>query len=561
VGHRWLRSDGTYELVRIENDHYVFSAGPAHEIYLTRDLAIARVLRAQQVVSFEPPATPIWPLRVGKWRTSEGIWRTPDFPSGIQARFAWSVDAVEEVRVPAGTFTAYRLSVTAGPSAGRLEQRWPPLTGKLWYAPAVHQFIKAEGRFEIGLESFQVVSVEPPAGVAAAPARQAAPAPAPPALERPTAPLAIDLRYPEDRATVTDGTAILAAVVSSGRGVVRVSVVLNGAEIHQQRESTPAPSVVVTVPVPLREGSNTLAVHATDAGGATQQVVRAVTYTRPTVAVAGVPPPAATPKNRWAVVIGIGRYDRAEIPALRYAAADAEKFAEVLVDQGGFRKDRVLLLTDRSERKPTLRNVKWALGTFLARSAGKDDLVVIFFAGHGAPEIDPRGTEPDGLAKYLVPIDADPDDLYATALPMDELQTIFARIEAEQMVMFLDACYSGAAGGRTFASKRTRASRIDDVFLERLTRSKGRVILAASRASEVSLELPELGHGLFTHYLIQGIRGTADLDRDGIVSLQELYQYAEQEVSRRSRSVGGNQHPVMKGEVEGVLPLVKLGRR
>jgi hypothetical protein len=61
--------------------------------------------------------------------------------------------------------------------------------------------------------------------------------------------------------------------------------------------------------------------------------------------------------------------------------------------------------------------------------------------------------------------------------------------------------------------------------------------------------------------LIQGIRGTADLDRDGIVSLQELYQYAEQEVSRRSRSVGGNQHPVMKGEVEGILPLVKLGRR
>jgi uncharacterized caspase-like protein len=126
-------------------------------------------------------------------------------------------------------------------------------------------------------------------------------------------------------------------------------------------------------------------------------------------------------------------------------------------------------------------------------------------------------------------------------------------------VVFVDACYSGAAGGRTFASKRTRAARVDEVFLDRLTRSKGRAILTASRGSEVSLEVPELGHGLFTHYLVQGLRGAADLDRDGIVSLQELYQYLEQQVSQKSRSIGGNQHPVMKGELEGLMPLIKVG--
>jgi len=99
------------------------------------------------------------------------------------------------------------------------------------------------------------------------------------------------------------------------------------------------------------------------------------------------------------------------------------------------------------------------------------------------------------------------------------------------------------------------------VFLERLTRSKGRVIVTASRANEVSLELADLGHGIFSHYLIQGIRGNGDLDRDGMVSLQELYQYLEQEVSRKSRLAGGNQHPVMKGELEGILPLTRLGVR
>ena len=84
------------------------------------------------------------------------------------------------------------------------------------------------------------------------------------------------------------------------------------------------------------------------------------------------------------------------------------------------------------------------------------------------------------------------------------------------------------------------------------------MIITASRPTEVSLELPELGHGIFTYYLVQGLKGAADLNRDGIVSLQELYEYLEQQVSRKSRGVGGNQHPVMKGEVEGVLPLLKV---
>jgi uncharacterized caspase-like protein len=215
-------------------------------------------------------------------------------------------------------------------------------------------------------------------------------------------------------------------------------------------------------------------------------------------------------------------------------------------------------LSDTSERKPTLRNIKWALGTFLARAAKRDDTVVIFFAGHGAPEVDQRGLERDGLAKYLIPTDADPDDLFSTALPMDDIQTIFARIEAERVVVFLDACYSGAAGGRTFAAKKTRTGNVDDLFLERLTRSKGRAIITASRPTEVALELPDLGHGVFSHFLVQGLRGAGDLNRDGIVTLQELYEYVEQQVTQKSRSVGGNQHPMLKGELEGVLPLVKV---
>jgi uncharacterized caspase-like protein len=184
----------------------------------------------------------------------------------------------------------------------------------------------------------------------------------------------------------------------------------------------------------------------------------------------------------------------------------------------------------------------------------------LLFAGHGAPEADVTGRESDGLAKYLVPVDADPDDLYATGLPMDEFETIFSRIEADRVVVFLDACDSGAAGGRTFASRRTRSLELDDAFLQRLAQSRGCVIVTASGAAEASVEVPELGHGLFTYYLVGGLRGAADADADRRVTLQELYQHVEGEVTRHSRALGASQHPTMNGELEGVLPLVRVRR-
>jgi uncharacterized caspase-like protein len=373
-------------------------------------------------------------------------------------------------------------------------------------------------------------------------------------------PLAVAFRYPDDKARVAEDSSVVTGLVTSSKGVASTRVLLNGTEVWAQAERTPQKSVAVAVPVTLRAGANAIVIAAAEADGTVRQEVRTVIYDAPRVA--AVPPAPASPPqpahDRWAVVIGVGAYESPAIPRLRYTVPDAEAVYQTLIGPAGFKKDNVLLLTDRSEKKPTLRNIKWALGTFLARSARKDDTVVIFFAGHGAPEIDPRGVERDGLAKYLIPSDADVEDLYSTALPMDELQTIFSRIESERVVAFLDACYSGATGGRTFSSKKTRAGSVDDLFLDRLTRSRGRAIVTASRTNEVSIELSELGHGIFTYYLVNGLKGAADLNRDNIVSLQELYEYVEQQVTSKSRSVGGNQHPVMKGEMEGVLPLVKV---
>jgi hypothetical protein len=579
VGETWHRSDGTYTLTRVDGGHYVFASADGVEMQLTADLVPARIVRRGTVeLDWQPAPRLGWPLEVGRWGTGEVTVRTAYgvlVTEAYRARATWRVEAYEDITVAGRPVKAFRVSWALVPATitppTLYAQRAREFT--MWYAPAARRFVRSAGT-AIGALAFETTRLDPapaPApAVASAPAPPPAPPPvappattpaapaAPPAVARPPAdePLRVEVRYPDDRARVTDAASVVAAVVNGGRGVTRVSVTLNGAEVFQRSE--PAPSVVVSAPVTLREGANAIVVSATGADGSVRHEVRTVILERAAAAPAPTPPPAPT-GDRWAVVVGIGRYDHRGIPPLRFAVSDAEAIHETLL-ASGFRPEQVVLLTDKTERKPTYRNLKWALGTFLPRSARREDTVLIFFAGHGAPETDQRGVERDGLAKYLIPIDADADDLYSTALPMDELQTIFARIEAERVIAFVDACYSGAAGGRTFASKRTRAGAVDDLFLERLTRSKGRAIVTASRPAEVSMELPELGHGIFTYFLVRGLRGGADLNRDGIVSLQELYEYVEQQVTRKSRSVGGNQHPMMKGELEGVLPLVKLDR-
>src|SRR5262245_53034721 len=174
--------------------------------------------------------------------------------------------------------------------------------------------------------------------------------------------------------------------------------------------------------------------------------------------------------------------------------------------------------------------MKRQLGVELRRKAGPRDTVIIYYAGHGAPEPDSQSPDGDGLEKYIVPYDGDGANLYATALPMKELETIlYARIVSERVVLITDACYSGAAVGRTFATVARRAT-ISEAFLARLARAKGRLVLTASGANEVSEESESLGHGVFTYYLLEGLRGRADLDGDGVVTAEEIFSYLAKRV-------------------------------
>ena len=285
--------------------------------------------------------------------------------------------------------------------------------------------------------------------------------------------------------------------------------------------------------IPLDKGENHIRIHVIDTDGLFTERILTVHHIEKR-------------RNVWAVVIGINDYPRAR--KLKYAVNDAKAIYDLLVQTNQIPPENVFLMVNQ---QAGLKQLRSTLGTRIKKKAGKDDMVIIYFAGHGATERDMMSPDGDGLEKYLLPYDADPNDLYATALPMREIAHIFHRIRSERLIFIADACYSGASGGRTISVSGLRAN-LSDLFLERIAGGKGKIIITASSANEVSVEKDELGHGVFTYYMVEGLRGKADIDQDGLITVDEAYRFVSDNVIR---ATGQEQHPIKKGTVEGQMVL------
>jgi uncharacterized caspase-like protein len=258
-------------------------------------------------------------------------------------------------------------------------------------------------------------------------------------------------------------------------------------------------------------------------------------------------------KERYAVVIGVADYESAgqRLTSLRYAARDAEEFAAFLRSpQGGaFDREKVLLLTNENA---TTTRIRKALFDFL-KAPIREDLVVLYFSGHGAA--DPE--RPQNL--YLLSYDTDPEAIAGTAFPMDDIQKALGNtVEAERVVVFADACHSGGvilSGG----AKGVRVARQNEALARYWARlgetSPGRVFFTSSRANEISQESERWGegHGVFTWALLEGLKGKADENEDGVVTLGEAIDYTDEIVRRETNSA---QHPTVSGDTHDTgLPL------
>lgn len=140
VGQVWVRNDGRYRLERIENDRYVFSAGPGREVRLTRDLGLARLERDGTYFTFDPPIEFTWPLAVGRWGLQSTQRAASGTPRGARVNVSWRVEGTDDVTLPGGSVAAFRIAVVQDfVATGRQTVQ------RFWYAPAARQFVRSAG--------------------------------------------------------------------------------------------------------------------------------------------------------------------------------------------------------------------------------------------------------------------------------------------------------------------------------------------------------------------------------------------------------------------------------
>ncbi len=313
-----------------------------------------------------------------------------------------------------------------------------------------------------------------------------------------------------------------------------------------------------------RAGANPLIVRAVDAAGARKgdlvlsrkDAERILAADRTggflsraaVVVVLGKEQRELAPGAQHALLIGINEYGGSGLPPLSYAARDAQALAGALQAGGG----SVTLLENRNA---TRAGIVDALRALPAR-VREEDSVVLFFSGHGA-----IGNGQDGKPHYfLVPQDGLLADLGKTGLMDDDLEELVGKIPARQVVVFLDACYSG--GGTTVIRARgvdNPAVRPPATARPLIEASTGRVVISASRPDQPAFEDDRRG-GLFTSFLVEGLRGAADLDGDGKITALELYQFVSPRVREYSRqNYQAEQTPVL--EVRSATGEIVLARR
>jgi len=248
--------------------------------------------------------------------------------------------------------------------------------------------------------------------------------------------------------------------------------------------------------------------------------------------------------KRWAVVVGVGEYQAEGIPDLEFATSDARAVRDFLESDAAGPFDEVLYLENERATGAAMRE---ALFVFL-QQADWDDLVVIYYAGHGAP--DPG--RPDNL--YLLPTDADLNSLAATGFPMWDVKTALRRqIAAERVIVIADACHSaGTADGDVVGGGASNA--IAGGFQNLFTPSR-RLMMTAAATDEFSLEDERWGgHGVFTHFMLEGLEGAGDKDGNGIVTFTELFEHVSEGVRD---ATNGRQNPQRSGI--GDIPLAVVG--
>ena len=244
-------------------------------------------------------------------------------------------------------------------------------------------------------------------------------------------------------------------------------------------------------------------------------------------------------RDAVAIIIGIEKYKR--VAKADYANVAAQDFYDYASRALGIKPENIKLLFDDGADDVEIYKAfqNWLP---VKVNKGKTD-VYVFYSGHGYPG-------QDGNSLYILPYGADKDLISKTAISQQEIITSIQNTQPRTVTMFLDSCYSGQTRGGDvlIAGARPIAPKISaNSYPQNFT------VISASANDQISSASPDLKHGIFSYYLMKGMEGDADLNKDSKITVAEMQDYLTDMVGRQAMGMNRKQQPQLFGDPARVL--------
>ena len=229
-------------------------------------------------------------------------------------------------------------------------------------------------------------------------------------------------------------------------------------------------------------------------------------------------------KNTYAIIIGVADY-REGNSDLTFTTRDAQLFCDFLMSPAGGNvpASNIYILKDS---KATKSNILYYTRQLFSR-ADQDDRVIFFFSGHGC-------------AGYLLPYDV--TKYGANLLSYEEVKALFRCAKAQTKLMFADACFAGDF--RNSLPKNQKSVNV------KARKNADIAIMLSCSDNEYSMEAAYLRQGVFSYYLVKGLKGAADRDSNKTITIQELFYYVYKNTRQYARNAGRDQKPVLFGNFD-----------
>ncbi len=232
--------------------------------------------------------------------------------------------------------------------------------------------------------------------------------------------------------------------------------------------------------------------------------------------------------NDYAIIIGIEGYS--SLPKSDYSYDDA-KLVKDYLKALGVKERNIELLTDE---KATLSGIMKSIEAWLPNKLKKGGKVFIYYSGHGAPN-------PVTGEAFIVPYDGDPNYLDVTGYPLKRLYEKLGRLQASEVIVVLDSCFSGA-GGRSVLAKGARPLVMSS---QSAVLPQNMVVLSATQSSQISTSSQEKGYGIFTYYFLKALK-------NGKKSAAEIYEYVKPHVEDDAKSLNVQQSPSINPNLDNL---------